>query len=128
MHDTQWQGSAEEAEYIRTETRQQFRAQLTASGDELAAALEEGERRLELGLHYGIAYPRLFHADQFEKVPYWQKPQLEGDVEAVAAGVKDPGVAARLAAAAARRRQRLAAQQQQQQGGGIGSDEPTVYD
>mgnify|MGYP001811135943 CR=1 FL=1 len=91
----------QEAEYIRTETRQQFRAQLTASGDELAAAvserraegcgspigcplhsfpnvpsapppppvqLEEGERRLELGLHYGIAYPRLFHADQFEKV------------------------------------------------------------
>ena len=30
--------------------------------------LEEGEKRLEVGLHYGIAYPRLFHADQFEKV------------------------------------------------------------
>lgn len=33
-----------------------------------ALQLEEGEKRLELALHYGIAYPRLFHADQFEKV------------------------------------------------------------
>lgn len=30
--------------------------------------LEEGEKRLELALHYGIAYPRLYHADQFSKV------------------------------------------------------------
>lgn len=33
----------------------------------LAVQLEEGERRLELALHYGIAYPRLHHSDQFEK-------------------------------------------------------------
>lgn len=33
--------------------------------------LEEGEKRLELALHYGIAWPRLFHADQFARVCGW---------------------------------------------------------
>ncbi|KAL4431212.1 hypothetical protein ABPG75_006468 [Micractinium tetrahymenae] len=99
-----------EAEYIRQEARQQFRSRRGAAGKDLAQALEEGEKRLELALHYGIAYPRLFHADQFEKVPYVQTPQIEeqGEPAALTRGIKDPGVAAKLAAAAARRRQRQA--------------------
>ena len=52
---------------------------------------------------------------QHRQMPYVAKPQLEeqGDPGAIARGIKDQGVAAKLAAAAARRRQRQAQQQQQ---------------
>ncbi len=109
----------QEADYIRQEARQQFRAnRLDASSEAAAQAvrnpgrpppvlcacaaaatsvrqyldvgftrqrdalhlncpqLEEGEKRLELALHYGIAYPRLHHADQFARasaVPSWRR-------------------------------------------------------
>lgn len=140
----------QEADYIADEAWKQFRAhQHSTDPQEAARLLEEGENRLQIALHYGIAYPRLFHADQFEKVkaccvacfaapakqpalaccactqvPYVQAPRLEEEpVEAVASGIKDRDVAAKLAAAARRRReragqqQRLEAQQQQQEGG-----------
>jgi hypothetical protein len=141
----------QEADYIADEAWKQFRAhQHSTDPQEAARLLEEGENRLQIALHYGIAYPRLFHADQFEKVkhaawhallrqlsnlaplaccactqvPYVQAPRLEEEpMEAVASGIKDRDVAAKLAAAARRRReragqqQRLEAQQQQQEGG-----------
>ena len=65
--------------------------------------------------------PRCFTAvcpsTPLPQVPYVQAPQLEAteQPEAVARGVKDAAVAAKLAAAAQRRRERLAQQQQQRQ-------------
>ncbi|KAI3433340.1 hypothetical protein D9Q98_003158 [Chlorella vulgaris] len=113
----QWQGSKEEADYIAQEARQQFREHQhsTGSPQELAHLLEEGENRLAIALHYGIAFPRLRHADQWDKVPYVEAPKIEAaPEEAVASSMKDKGMAVKLAAAARRRRQRLAQQQQQQ--------------
>ncbi|EFN59519.1 hypothetical protein CHLNCDRAFT_138167 [Chlorella variabilis] len=108
-----------EADYIRQEASQQFHAhQRDTDPQDIAKLTEEGENRLAIGLHYGIAYPRLHHADQFAKVPYVQAPKLDtaDEPEAVASGIKDKDVAARLAAAARRRRERLAQQRQQQEG------------
>ena len=39
--------------------------------------LVEGERRLELGVHYQIPYPRLHHAPQFKHIPPPQEAPLE---------------------------------------------------
>ncbi|PRW58577.1 LYR motif-containing 1 [Chlorella sorokiniana] len=121
----EWKGSTEEADYIRQEARQQFRANRLDARSEaaVAQALEEGEKRLELALHYGIAFPRLHHADQFAKTPYWDKPRLGGEPEEVASGIRDRSIADKLAAAARRRREKLAAQQQQQQHGDGGAPE-----
>lgn len=53
-------------------------------------------------------------------MPYVAKPQMEeqGEPEALTRGIKDQGVAAKLAAAAARRRQRQPQQQQRAGAGG----------
>lgn len=60
-----------------------------------------------------------FHTTQFhlKQVPYLQAPQLDAaaEPEAVASGIKDKGIAEKLAAAARRRRERLAKQPQQQE-------------
>jgi hypothetical protein len=62
--------ATQEADYIAQEARQQFRKHQhsTGSPQELAHLLEEGENRLAIALHYGIAFPRLRHADQWDKV------------------------------------------------------------
>lgn len=62
--------ATQEADYIAQEARQQFREHQhsTGSPQELAHLLEEGENRLAIALHYGIAFPRLRHADQWDKV------------------------------------------------------------
>jgi len=52
-----------EVEYIRKERSTLFRAnQALTDPSEIKEKLEEGENRLQIGLHYGIAYPRLHHA------------------------------------------------------------------
>ena len=60
-----WRGEGGDAEaaFIVTETRRVFRERrgLAAGSAEAEAALEEGENRLELARHYGIAYPRMAH-------------------------------------------------------------------
>ena len=62
--------------------------------------------------------PHLLMACALLQVPYVQAPKLDtaDEPEAVASGIKDKDVAARLAAAARRRRERLAQQRQQQEG------------
>jgi len=58
----EWEGSAEEAEYIRKEARRLFRSDLPSGNPrEVEHRIEEGKKRLELALHYKIAYPRLYH-------------------------------------------------------------------
>ena len=44
--------------------------------------IEEGEKRLEYGVHYGIPYPRLHHAQQFSRRYILDAPaaDLEGDI------------------------------------------------
>lgn len=57
-----WEGGAEEAEYIRKEARRLCRTELPSGNPrEVEARIEEGKQRLELALHYNIAYPRLYH-------------------------------------------------------------------
>ena len=51
----------EEAVYIRQEARSLFEANRTLQGEELRAAISDGEQRLELGVHYENPYPRLIH-------------------------------------------------------------------
>jgi hypothetical protein len=57
------EGGDAEAAFIVTETRRVFRERrgLAAGSAEAEAALEEGENRLELALHYRIAYDRMAH-------------------------------------------------------------------
>ena len=59
--DWRGEGGFDEAVFIITETRRVFRekSDLVAGSPECEAALKEGEQRLEIAKHYGIAYPRL---------------------------------------------------------------------
>lgn len=54
-----WSGKQSEKDYIRSESRKQFKANKTVSD---SAAIEkqlfEGQARLELALHYKNPYPR----------------------------------------------------------------------
>lgn len=61
------------------------------------------------------------------QTPYVQAPRLESEPEAVASGIKDKDIAARLAAAARRRRERLAQQQQQQVQPGTGQQQAAEH-
>lgn len=57
-----WEGGAEEAEYIRKEARRLCRTELPSGNPrEVEARIDEGKQRLELAMHYNIAYPRLYH-------------------------------------------------------------------
>lgn len=57
-----WEGGAEEAEYIRKEARRLCRTELPSGNPrEVEERIEEGKQRLELAMHYKIAYPRLYH-------------------------------------------------------------------
>lgn len=61
--------------------------------------LEEGESRLELGVHYKIPYPRLHHAPQLK---YIEKPKVDfGQVPRA----RDDSVNAKLEAAIKRKQQ-----------------------
>ncbi len=62
--DWRGEGGFDEAVFIITETRRVFRekSDLVAGSPECEAALNEGEQRLEIAKHYGIAYPRLAHS------------------------------------------------------------------
>ena len=51
-----------EARDAVAEARTSFRARADVTGVALEDALEQGERRLALASHYGIAYERLAHA------------------------------------------------------------------
>ena len=56
------EGGIEEAKYIITETSRVFRERRhLADPAEVSKALEEGEERLQMALHYKIAYPRMPH-------------------------------------------------------------------
>lgn len=105
-----WAGDGGEAEaaYIVSETKRAFRERrhLTDPG-QVARALEEGEDRLEMALHYKIAYPRLPHlalsggGDVKNVLPPAEKGSARGSW-ASHVGAKDvPPEVARMAATAA---------------------------
>lgn len=60
-----WAGSAEEKIYIYNEAKHSFQINKNLPESEIPVKLEEGERRLELGVHYQIPYPRMHHAPQY---------------------------------------------------------------
>lgn len=54
-----WSGKASEKEYIRSESRKQFKAHKTLhDAAEIERHLFDAQTRLELALHYKNPYPR----------------------------------------------------------------------
>ncbi|ETV98820.1 hypothetical protein H310_08324 [Aphanomyces invadans] len=59
-----WEGPEKEREYIKQEGRRAFEANRHLKRvDDIEHALEQGEQRLEVGMHYKIPYPRPMYAD-----------------------------------------------------------------
>ncbi|KAI8466272.1 MAG: hypothetical protein J3K34DRAFT_434263 [Monoraphidium minutum] len=72
-----WQGPHEERVYIEASAHEGFRSARGAAPQDAEAMISDAEQRLELGLHYGIAYPRLHHSpQQFKRRTYLAAPQM----------------------------------------------------
>eukprot|EP01094_Clydonella_sp_ATCC50884_P021430 TRINITY_DN4720_c0_g1_i2.p1 TRINITY_DN4720_c0_g1~~TRINITY_DN4720_c0_g1_i2.p1 ORF type:complete len:145 (-),score=36.11 TRINITY_DN4720_c0_g1_i2:169-603(-) len=64
-----WRGPHEERDYIRNEAFSLYRQNAALTDrHEIQEKLQEAETRLELALHYGIPYPRLYHTGKMTGV------------------------------------------------------------